>query len=646
MSSHGSSPGVIRFGVFDVDLRSGELRKHGIRIKLQVQPFQVLQVLLENAGQVVTREELHKKIWPADTFVDFDHGLNNAVKKLREALGDDAGNPRFIETLSKRGYRFIGAGEQDGNSALTPSGAAALSTKVDSIRPLPSQGTVRSDVRLVGLILLLSAAVAIVTLGVLRGRLFGPKASRVSANASTEREPTGPQHPVPVIDDPLIPDTVAARGPSFTLLINGTGFVPGSVVNWDGLDRVTTFVNSSQLRANIPASDIAHAGTASVTVINPRPGGGSSNAIFFSFGAMGYAPSLAKTDFSVGLQPDSVAVGDFNGDGKLDLAVANARSGNVSILLGEGDGTFYPAVNYAAGQGPFSQLAIGDFNGDGKLDLVVSNFGSNNVSVLLGNGDGTFRAAANYNVGKNPSSVAVADVNGDGNLDLVVANQNCKGAGSSPPCEAATVSILLGNGDGTFQQHKDFSAGQNINWVVVGDFNGDGKLDLAVVNGGASVDGSAVLILLGNGDGTFHASARYPMGANGVSAAAADLNGDGKLDLAVVDNMGWVSVFLGNGDGTFQARADYYTSASFPWGSIGIGDFSGDGTVDIAVANSGSNSVTILFGNGNGTFQPFGARFDTGLCPLGVAVGDFNGNGRLDLAVAARYSNAVSILLQ
>jgi hypothetical protein len=162
-------------------------------------------------------------------------------------------------------------------------------------------------------------------------------------------------------------------------------------------------------------------------------------------------------------------VGDFNRDGKLDLAVAKGGSNGVSILLGNGDGTFQSAVNYNAGINT-SSVAVGDFNKDGKLDLVAANRSSNAVSILLGDGDGTFQPAVNYSV-NNPQSVAVGDFNGDGKFDLAVANS----AGNA-------VSVLLGDGDGTFQPAVNYSAGSNPLWVAVGDFNGDGKLDLAVAN--------------------------------------------------------------------------------------------------------------------------------------------------------------------
>jgi serine/threonine protein kinase len=504
----------------------------------------------------------------------------------------------------------------------------------------------KATLRAMSMVAILLASLAVIlglNLGGLRGRLFRPYSPTASRGVPTRSSPITPSHPVSLINHPLVPDTIAPGGPAFTLTVNGSGFVSDSVVNWNGSRRSTTFVSTSQVKASILASDIANAGTASVTVVNPKPGGGPSNAVSFSFNGVGYSLHLNRTEFYAGLEPDSVAVGDFNGDGKLDLAVANSGGGTVCILLGKGDGTFQPPVHYAVGQGPFSQVAVGDFNGDGELDLVVSNFGSNNVSVLLGNGDGTFQAASSYNVGTNPTSVAVADLNGDGKLDLVVSNQNCSHSGG--PCVAGTVSVLLGNGDGTFQAHKEYAAGLGPNWVAVGDFNGDGKLDLAVVNGQGPNYTSALLLLLGNGDGTFQAPTKYALKTNGTSVAAADFNRDGKLDLAVVDNIGLVSVFLGNGDGTFRTRVDY-PAGFLPYGSIGIGDFNGDGSLDLAVASGGSNSVTILFGNGDGTFQPQGVRFGTGLVPQGVAVGDFNGNGRLDLAIPARYANVVSIMLQ
>ena len=448
------------------------------------------------------------------------------------------------------------------------------------------------------------------------------------------------QNPVPLINQPVVPDTVAPGGTGFTLTVNGTGFVSGSKVNWNGTALATTFVSASQLTASVPASDIKKACTASVTVVNPTPGGGTSNSVFLPISLPVVDLVWKKSAFPAGSGPRSVATGDFNRDGKLDLAVSDPGSGNVSILLGKGNGTFQSPVSYPIGQGLYSLVAVADFNGDGKLDLVASNYASNNVSVLLGNGDGTFQAAVNYDVGTNPTYVAVADLNGDGNLDLAVSNQNCTNGG--PPCGTGTVSILLGNGDGTFQPHLDYAAGSNPNSVAVGDFKGDGKLDLAIANGN-SVDPSTVSILLGNGDGTFQAPVSYPLNTNGVSVATADFNHDGKLDLAVVDNIGLVSILLGNGDGTFQTRVDY-PAGSFP-GGIGLGDFNEDGNVDLAVANGGSNTLSVFLGKGDGTFEPQ-IQISTGANPQGLVAGGFKQDGRLDLAVTNYNNNTVSILWQ
>jgi VCBS repeat protein len=185
---------------------------------------------------------------------------------------------------------------------------------------------------------------------------------------------------------------------------------------------------------------------------------------------------IEHRDFAVGAFPTSVAVGDFNGDGVQDLAVANFNSNNVSVLLGNGDGSFQAARNFGVGFNPVS-VAVGDFNCDGVQDLAVANFNSANVSVLLGNGDGSFRAAQNFAVGTLPSSVAVGDFNGDGVQDLAVANSGLEEVSGS-----ANVSVLLGNGDGSFQGARNFAAGSLPYSVAVGDFNGDGLPDLAVAN--------------------------------------------------------------------------------------------------------------------------------------------------------------------
>ncbi|MBI1748794.1 MAG: VCBS repeat-containing protein [Acidobacteria bacterium] len=269
-------------------------------------------------------------------------------------------------------------------------------------------------------------------------------------------------------------------------------------------------------------------------------------------------------NFSVGTLPISVVVGDFNRDGKLDLAVANLYSNTVSILVGNGDGSFQPAGNFPVGNSP-TGVVVGDFNRDGKLDLAVANGGSNNVSILLGNGRGSFGAARNFPVGSNPGSVTVGDFNRDGNLDLAVAN-----GGSN------NVSILLGVGDGAFRPARNFPVGNAVADVVGGDFNRDGNLDLAVAN----QNSNNVSILLGDGRGNFGVARNFSADLNlyNASVVVGDFNRDGMLDLAVASEASqWLSVFLSsrgapegefselvrNADGTFTRTMKDGTKINF-----------------------------------------------------------------------------------
>ena len=273
-------------------------------------------------------------------------------------------------------------------------------------------------------------------------------------------------------------------------------------------------------------------------------------------------------------------------------------------------------------------VTVGDFNRDGKSDLVTANYGSNALSILLGKGDGTFQDKIDSPAGSYSMSATVGDFNRDGKSDLAVV------AGHD------SVSILLGNGDGTFQAKTDYAVGVAPSSVTVGDFNGDGISDLAVAN----CMGNTVSILLGNGDGTFQAKTDYAVGSYPLSATVGDFNGDGKSDLATANASysDTVSILLGNGDGTFQGKTDYAVGSNPQ--SITVDDFNGDGKSDLATAGNYSNAVSILLGNGDGTFQ---AKTDyaVGSYPGSVTVGDFNGDGKSDLATACVEGSTVSILL-
>ncbi len=342
----------------------------------------------------------------------------------------------------------------------------------------------------------------------------------------------------------------------------------------------------------------------------------------------------AAQNFALPAEPTAVAVGDFNRDGKADLAIVLSETGTVSIIPGRGDGTFPGPQAYGGSLGAWA-IAAGDFNGDGKLDLVTTNLLDNTISVFTGAGDGTFEIGAAAPSGPVPAAAAVGDFNGDGRLDLAVVNQTC----TSLPCANGSVSVFLGNGDGTFQPRVDYTTGNIPVAVTVADFNGDGIPDLAVMNNGFGYSNS-VSLFLGKGDGTFLSGGALATGTGPTQAVAADFAGSGAMDLAVAYDAG-ISIILGRGAGTFGPAANYPITNGAQ--AIAVGDFNQDGKPDLAVTTL--NSVVVLLGNGDGTFQAaVSYPLDSVIDLTTILVGDFNGDGKSDLLVG-KSNNAVSILI-
>jgi len=386
--------------------------------------------------------------------------------------------------------------------------------------------------------------------------------------------------------------------------------------------------------------DLNGDGKQDLVVVNSGPPSGVSVLIGNGNGTFQTAKFFAAGSVSL-----SVAVGDFNGDGKPDLAVANEGSDNISVLLGNGDGTFKTAVNYNLDLPGLSvsptAVVTGDFNGDGKLDLAVATPNHQDVAVLLGKGDGTFHTAVHYglddpNFVNGNNVLATADLNGDGHPDLVLANLS-----------SDHVTVLLGPGDGTFPSSKSYAAGPEPIGVAIADFNGDGKPDIAAADN--TVDG-VVAVLFGNGDGTLQAAPLSRAGSIPGSFAVGDFNGDGIMDIvtasplsSVAGGIGSGVLILGNGDGTFQAPKIWTTSGV---SSVALGDVNGDGKLDLVETNAtpGNGNVAVLLGKGDGTFQT-AVTYSAGTTPQAVAITDLNGDGKLDLVVANHSSSNVSVLL-
>ena len=327
---------------------------------------------------------------------------------------------------------------------------------------------------------------------------------------------------------------------------------------------------------------------------------------------------------------DSVALGDLDKDGVLDMITVDYWGGWVCAFKGNGDGTFAETASYSASVPQF--VTLGDVNKDGTLDMIVASH-DDYVEISIGKGDGTFFSAATYSTGLAPTSVSLGDVNGDGALDMVTADY-----------DGGTASVLIGKGDGTFFQKTSYAGGSRPDAVALGDLNGDGVLDIVTANGSSKT----VSILIGNGDGTFRARTSYATGAGAKSVALGDLNRDGILDLVTADGDSAVNVLIGKGDGTFLAARSY--AAGWYPESVVLGDVNGDGVVDIIAGDAGASgygyasTVSVLLGKGDGTYFEK-TSFATGSNVSTVVLGDLNGDGVLDIAAADGDNNAANVLL-
>ena len=420
--------------------------------------------------------------------------------------------------------------------------------------------------------------------------------------------------------------------------------------NGDGSFQPSEVCSAGNQTLEVIAGDFNNDGRFDLAAASP-----SGISVLLGNGAGEFQTQQAN---ATGSNATATVTGDFNGDGRLDLATANSGSNTVSVLLGDGDGTFQPQQTFAAGNSPVA-LVAGDFNGDGRLDLAVIDSAIRDavtgyqtvpgyLSILLGNGDGTFQAPTRITEEglEVPESLVAEDFNGDGRLDLALADAGDYFYGGTNP---GGVFVLLGNGDGTFQSAKRYAGGDNSNGgtalLVAGDFNGDGRPDLATtaISGVGAVP-NTVRVLHGNGDGTFSIAPSIVLAGAVGTLTAGDFNGDAIADLAVA-SFGYpstVQVFLGSDSGTFQTEQPFTDGVDGT--ALATGDFNGDGIADLIAADANNQAIAVLEGNGDGTFQtPKTFAVDDHPSPL--VAGDFNGDGLLDLALTDFLSNNVTTLL-
>ena len=399
------------------------------------------------------------------------------------------------------------------------------------------------------------------------------------------------------------PDLAAANGVAVSVLIGSSNGIFDPAVNYE-VGAHTTSVEIGDLN-NDGHEDLV------LTCYADYTSGGYWVSVMEGNGDGTFA---SPVNYDVGDFPRSTAIADTNGDNFLDLVVANVNSDNVSVLMNNGDGTFAAAINYATGNKP-TFVTAADINNDHHVDLIVANYADNNISVFMNNGDGTFGDPVYYGVGEKPSCVAAADLNHDNQADLVVTNSYYM---------TSSISVLIGHGDGTFDSAVDSAAGADPYAIAIGDLNGDTHPDLASTASGIS-------IAIGNGDGTFQTPASYATSNYPKSVDIGDFNNDNHPDLTIAT---WpVSVLLGNTNGTFTAAANFNAGGD----DVAITDLNGDNQQDMLLLSHSGGSVSALTGNGDGTFNT-AVYYPVGDLPLTFSLADLNGDTFSDLVITYDFS--------
>jgi hypothetical protein len=443
---------------------------------------------------------------------------------------------------------------------------------------------------------------------------------------------------------PLIVTDVNGDGIPDLVFATSTG-ISERLGNGDGTFQDPITVNlpaDAPVQAVLGVGDFTNDGQLDVVIRN-RPFFGQSHALSVLLNNGGGSFVTAPA-FATGANQLAIAAGAFTSSGLPDLVTVGS-DGLAHVLLNNGDGTFRSGPTLSA-PGVGTAVVAGDFNGDGQADIAVFSRSitdtHSRVDVFLGNGDGTFQPARVFDLGDgsaNEGKIVAGHFGNDGHLDLAVLFRTSR---------QSFVDVLRGNGDGTFQATQPHPVDGDPTGLAAADFNGDGKLDLVVSNlGDAFGNGSQVSVLLGNGDGTFQDPTIIPIPGGPISVAVGDFEGNGIPDIVTANlnnsfSPGSVSVLLGHGDGTFAAPVSYQVGVS-PTAII-VGSFQGDGIRDIVVANAASNSVSVLRGNGDGTFQN-AVDYVVGVVPSSLVATNFRGDGALGLAVANEHSNDVSVLL-